>query len=238
MNVEKLLWPISGCKVDQSVPIGMKLELDVWHYLLSVYTMFQIDISKHAEKSPENFAKSKTRKNDHQNSENMILAKNRTCVKKHAAGHLRTKFEEFTLINKATIAKIEFDLLLAVNYIKVTQLWWNSNSTCHLLNAYTKFEIDISKHVDRKSCKLGRTDGHRHGIIHPVFRVYKWVCVELEKQRVVHRLLLCWWNLRWCLGRWRSPKPGASAGNSVNIARDKQVAEDMWSGISNRALER
>ena len=28
-----------------------------------------------------------------------------------------------------------------------------------LLNAYTKFQIDISKHVEKKSGKLGRTDG-------------------------------------------------------------------------------
>ena len=52
MNAEKLLWPIFGCKVGQSVPIGMKLELDVWHYLLNVYTMFQNDFSKHVEKKP------------------------------------------------------------------------------------------------------------------------------------------------------------------------------------------
>ena len=66
-------------------------------------------------KTPENFAKSKTRKNNRQNSENKILEKNGTYVEKYTAGHLRTKFEEFTLIYKATIAKIEFDLLLAVN---------------------------------------------------------------------------------------------------------------------------
>ena len=29
MNADKWLWPIFGCKVDQSVLIGMKLELDV-----------------------------------------------------------------------------------------------------------------------------------------------------------------------------------------------------------------
>ena len=66
-------------------------------------------------KSPENFAKSKTRKNNRQNSENMIFAKNGTYVEKYTAGLLRTKFEEFILIYKATIAKIEFDLHLAVN---------------------------------------------------------------------------------------------------------------------------
>ena len=61
-------------------------------------------------KSPENFAQSKTRKNNRQNSENMNFAKNGTYVEKYTAGHLRTKFEEFILIYMATIAKIEFDL--------------------------------------------------------------------------------------------------------------------------------
>ena len=45
---------------------------------------------------------------------------------------------------------------------------------CHLLNVYTKFQIDISKHVEEKSGKRGRTDGHCHGIIRPFFkRAYK-----------------------------------------------------------------
>ena len=61
-NADEWLWLIFGCKVDQSVPIGMKLELDVWHHLLDVYATFQIDISKHVKKKPENFEKSKTRK--------------------------------------------------------------------------------------------------------------------------------------------------------------------------------
>ena len=52
MNADKWLWPIFGCKVGQSVPIGMKLELDVQHHLLHVYIMFQTDISKHVEKKP------------------------------------------------------------------------------------------------------------------------------------------------------------------------------------------
>ena len=116
MNAEKWLWPIFGCKVGQSVPIGMKLELDVWHYLLNVYTMFQNDISKHVKK--------KTRKTSQNPKRAKIIAKipkirflkkKGTYVEKYTAGHLRTKFEEFTLIYKATIAKIEFDLLLAVN---------------------------------------------------------------------------------------------------------------------------
>ena len=86
MNAEKWIWPIFGCKVGQSVPIGMKLELDVWHYLLNVYTMFQNDISKHVEKNPENFAKSKTRKNNRQNSENNIFEKKRNLCREVYSG--------------------------------------------------------------------------------------------------------------------------------------------------------
>ena len=53
MNAEK--WLIFGCKVGQSVLIGMKLDLDVWHYLQDVYAKFQIDTTKHVKKRPENF---------------------------------------------------------------------------------------------------------------------------------------------------------------------------------------
>ena len=52
INEEKLLWASFGCKVGQSVHIGMKHELDMWHHLLNGYTKFQIDISKHVEKKP------------------------------------------------------------------------------------------------------------------------------------------------------------------------------------------
>ena len=50
MNADKWLWPIFGCKVGQSAQIGMKLELDVWHYPLDVYAKFQTDISQHVQK--------------------------------------------------------------------------------------------------------------------------------------------------------------------------------------------
>ena len=58
MNADEWLWPVFGCKVDQSVQIGMKLELDVWHHPLDVYAKFQTDtcISQHVQKSPENFS--------------------------------------------------------------------------------------------------------------------------------------------------------------------------------------
>ena len=55
MSADKWLSPIFGCKVGQSVHIGMKLELDVWHHPLDVYAKFQIDIFQHVQKSPESF---------------------------------------------------------------------------------------------------------------------------------------------------------------------------------------
>ena len=60
----------------------------------------------------------------------MFLQNNGTYVEKFTAGHLCTKFEEFIFIYEAMIVKNEFDVLLAVNYVKVNQLWCNSNLTC------------------------------------------------------------------------------------------------------------
>ena len=37
------------------------------------------------------------------------------------------------------------------------------NMSCHLLNVYTKFQIVISKHVEEKSGKRGRTEGQTGG---------------------------------------------------------------------------
>ena len=61
-------------------------------------------------------------KNNRQHYENKNFAKNGSYVEKYTAGHAYTKFDEFVLIDEAMIAKNEFDLLLAVNYVKVTQL--------------------------------------------------------------------------------------------------------------------
>ena len=55
--------------------------------------------------------------------------------------------------------------------------------SCHPLNVYTKFQIDITKHVEEKSRKRGRTDrrtdGHCRGIIRPFFkRAYKKLIIS------------------------------------------------------------
>ena len=45
-----------GCKVGQILQISMKLELDMWHHLLDLYTKFQTDISKYVQQIPEIFS--------------------------------------------------------------------------------------------------------------------------------------------------------------------------------------
>ena len=109
-----------------------------------------------------------------------FFTKNGTNVEKYTAGHLCTKFEEFILIYEAMIAKKwvcpPFGCKLGQNDLIVMQL--KLDMSCHLQNVYTKFQIDISKHVEEKSGKRGRTDGrmdkrtdgHCHGIIRPFFQ--------------------------------------------------------------------
>ena len=42
--------------------------------------------------------------------------------------------------------------------------------TCIKIKWYTKFQLNISKHVGEKCGQLWRTDGHHHTIIRPVWR--------------------------------------------------------------------
>ena len=51
-DCKKWVWPTFGCKLGQSDPIVMQLELHMSCHLLNVYTKFQIDISKHVEEKP------------------------------------------------------------------------------------------------------------------------------------------------------------------------------------------
>ena len=62
--------------------------------------------------------------------------------------------------------------------------------SCHLLNAYTKFQIDISKHVEKKSGKLGRTDGQTDGHCHST---YKKITDSKTKKKKLQNYL-CYFN--------------------------------------------
>ena len=62
--------------------------------------------------------------------------------------------------------------------------------SCHLLNAYTKFQIDISKHAEKSPENSdgrtdGQTDGHCHSIIRPFFK-------RAYKKQILTFYFLCW----------------------------------------------
>ena len=96
----------------------------------------------------------------------IFLQKNGTYVEEYTTGHLCTKFEEFILIYEAMIAKTRFDLLLAVNKVKVTKLWCNSNLICRA--TYWMYILSfklISQSMLKKSPENAdrRTDGRTDG---------------------------------------------------------------------------
>ena len=176
------IWPTFGCKVGQNVLIAMKLELDLWCHLLDVYSKFEINIWKHVKKKAQ-----KTEKNPKRAKiitkipKIRFLKKTGTYVGKYTEGYLYTTFERIILIYESMNAKNEFDLFLAVNKVKVTQLWWKSNLTCHATCGMYILSLKIiSESMLKKSPENldgltdGRTDGHCHGIIRPFFkRAYK-----------------------------------------------------------------
>ena len=65
LRMQKLIWSHFGCKAVNWL-IAIKLTLDMPCHLPNVYTKFQVDISKHVEKSPENSDGRKGRKIDGQ----------------------------------------------------------------------------------------------------------------------------------------------------------------------------
>ena len=67
--------------------------------------MSQTDISKHVEKGPENYEKSKTRKNNRRNSENVIFAKKTELMLRRVK---RVKFEELYCFMKPWLQKTSF----------------------------------------------------------------------------------------------------------------------------------
>ena len=184
MNAEKSLWPIFGCKVGQSVPIGMKLELDVWHYLKNLYTMFQIDISKHVEKNPENFTKSKTHKNNGQNSENTIFAKNRTMSRSiqwaiylinsnNLPWFIRPRLQNWVWLTFGCKLVQSDPIIMKLKLHRRATYWMHIPSFKLISQSMLKKSPENSDgRPDGRT--EGRTDRHCHGIIRLFFkRAYK-----------------------------------------------------------------
>ena len=119
MNTEKLLWHILGCKVGQCPDWN---ETRTWCVTPPSKCIYKASCRyfKTYRKIAWKTSKSQKRPKLIASITEIIFAKKRNLCRE--AGHLWTKFEGFILIYEAMIAKNEFDILLAVNYIKVTQL--------------------------------------------------------------------------------------------------------------------
>ena len=128
---------------------------------------------------------SKTRKNNRQNSENNIFYKKKRnlCPEVYSRPSVSQIWRIYLDLWGHDSKKNGFDLLLDLNYFKVTQLWCNSNSTCRATYwmYIPSFKL-ISQSMLKKNPENtdGRTDGRtlpRHNT--SVFkRAYKnrWPC--------------------------------------------------------------
>ena len=89
--------------------------------------------------------------NIRQNYDNKIFSTNWTHVAMYAQGHLCTNFERFILIYEALIAKKwvwpSFSCTVGQSHSIVIKR--KPNMSCHLLNVFTKFQIDISENVEK-----------------------------------------------------------------------------------------
>ena len=129
MNADTWLWPIFGCQVGQSVQIGMKLELVVWHHPIDLYAKFQSNISKHVQKSPENFSLAGSFSNTlfqvfsvHQRAKNCPTM---TKISRDQDTHnisVCTKSEASIWFLRTLMQINYFDLFLAVNRSKCPDL--------------------------------------------------------------------------------------------------------------------
>ena len=100
------------------------------------------------------------------------------------------------------IAKNGFGLLLAVNYVKMTQLWCNSNSTCRATYwmYIPSFKL-ISQSMLKKSPETrtdGQTDGRTDGRTFPRHNTSRFSNgrIKIKKNMVIS----CYYSLAWILG--------------------------------------
>ena len=75
--------------------------------------------------------------------------------------HVSQKGPRNSMFKWTAINWNEFDPLLDVKLVKNDQIVIDTSG--HLLNSYSKFQIDISKKVEQKSGKLGRMDRRTDG---------------------------------------------------------------------------
>ena len=128
-DCKKLVWPTFGCKLGQSDPIVMQLNLDMSCHLLNVYTKFQIDISKHVEE------KSGKRGRTDGRTDGRTLPRHNTSrfsngrIKTHSpvdtswpgVGVTKAPFVNFSVSKIFDLAKVAY-LLDSMNHIHIWQV--------------------------------------------------------------------------------------------------------------------
>ena len=87
--------------------------------------------------------------------------------------------------------------------------------SCHLLNVYAKFQTDISKHVEAKSWKRGRTDGQTDGRTLPRHNTSRFTNGRIKTEHLFYatssklelgsRMAKLGQNLFWPLRLWTWP---------------------------------
>ena len=154
--MQKNDWFIFGCKVGQSVPLKMKRELDLCRRLVNMYTMFPIDISKHGEKIPENPKRAKIMAKILK----IRYSKKRNLFREVLSGTLMYQLWRtyLDLWGHACKKRVWLSLGCKVGKLEPIMMTLKLDMSYHPLNLYTKFQIDISKHVGKKYGKLERTN--------------------------------------------------------------------------------
>ena len=124
------------------------------------------------------FKKSKTHKNNRQNSENKVFAKNGIYVETYFKGLLMYQIWNIYLDlwghDYKKIVWPGFSCKVGQSDPIVMEI--KLDMSYLILNVYTNFEINMSKHVEKVKKTWtdrqtdGQTGGHCHGIIRPFFR--------------------------------------------------------------------
>ena len=147
-----------ACKVSQIALIGTKFKLALWRPHLNIYQCGNWYLNTFRKKITENFEKSKARTTNRKNSQNKIFV-NGTYVGPHMYhiwsihldlwGHGCKKW-----VWPSFGCKISKNVSIAIKL--------NLGMSCHIINVYTKVQIDIKQHFEKiKLGKHGRRDGRR-----------------------------------------------------------------------------
>ena len=171
----------------------MKHELIILCSLLTVYTNFQIDISKHFEKKSEKLSAAlagspadlklilHSNVFGHQRDRNYPTVMKKG-VKKLAIKVYVSNLKDLSSLMRPWVQKNEFDLLLAVQYVKVTRLRWchtYQKMPNHEENSYGLLFVVNRSNVMCPDCDETRTWCVAGGI----YQVWNWYLKTCGKSK-------------------------------------------------------